>query len=61
VVPLPRADRYLGFIIARAESPEAVEAALREAHEHLTFDIRQKEDEALEPELCTSGSLQGRD
>jgi biotin carboxylase len=40
VVPLPRATRYLGFIIARAETPAAVEAALREAHRRLKFDIR---------------------
>jgi biotin carboxylase len=29
VVPLPEGDRYLGFVFARAESPAAVEAALR--------------------------------
>jgi biotin carboxylase len=29
VVPLPEGDRYLGFLFARAESPEEVEAALR--------------------------------
>jgi hypothetical protein len=40
LVPLPRATRYLGFIFARAATPEAVEAALREAHRRLTFDIR---------------------
>jgi hypothetical protein len=39
VVPLPYGDRYLGFIIARAETPEAVEAALREAHGRLGFEI----------------------
>ena len=31
VVPLPEGARYLGFIFARAETPELVEAALREA------------------------------
>lgn len=40
VVPLPRGDRYLGFIFARAETPEEVEAALRAAHRRLAFDIR---------------------
>lgn len=40
VVPLPRGDRYLGFIFARAESPGTVEAALRRAHALLRFDIR---------------------
>ena len=40
VVPLPRGNRYLGFIHARGDPPEAVEAALREAHRRLEFDIR---------------------
>ena len=39
LVPLPEGTRYLGFIIARADSPEAVEAALREAHRRLRFVI----------------------
>ena len=39
VVPLPEGARYLGFIFARAETPAAVEAALREAHRRLTFVI----------------------
>jgi biotin carboxylase len=39
LVPLPEGSRYLGFVFARADSPEAVEAALREAHRRLTFDI----------------------
>jgi biotin carboxylase len=39
VVPLPEGARYLGFIFARAETPEAVEAALREAHRRLAFEI----------------------
>ena len=39
VVPLPEGARYLGFIFARAETPEAVEAALREAHRQLEFVI----------------------
>ncbi len=32
VVPLPEGDRYLGFVFARGETPEQVEAALRRAH-----------------------------
>jgi len=40
VVPLPEGDAYLGFLFARGESPGAVEAALREAHRRLSFDIR---------------------
>lgn len=40
VEPLPKGDRYLGFIFARAERPEQVEQALREAHRKLEFEIR---------------------
>ncbi len=40
VVPLPEGDSYLGFLFARGEAPAAVEAALREAHRRLTFEIR---------------------
>ncbi|MGH9034856.1 MAG: ATP-grasp domain-containing protein [Acidimicrobiia bacterium] len=32
VRPLPEGDRYLGFLFARASTPEAVESALRSAH-----------------------------
>ena len=32
VVPLPEGDRYLGFMFARAASPDAVERSLRVAH-----------------------------
>lgn len=39
VVPLPEGTRYLGFIFARDETPDCVEAALREAHRQLTFHI----------------------
>ncbi len=39
VVPLPEGASYLGFIFARAESPGAVEEALRRAHACLEFDI----------------------
>ena len=39
VVPLPEGARYLGFIFARAETPESVETALREAHRQLEFVI----------------------
>ena len=35
LVPLPEGDRYLGFMFARAETPEEVERALREAHAKL--------------------------
>jgi biotin carboxylase len=39
LVPLPEGWQYLGFIFARAESPERVETALREAHGRLQFVI----------------------
>lgn len=37
--PLPEGDSYLGFIFARGEQPEAVEAALRAAYRCLRFEI----------------------
>jgi biotin carboxylase len=37
LVPWPEGSRYPGFIFARAETPPAVERALREAHSRLTF------------------------
>lgn len=39
LTPLPEGESYLGFIFARGEHPIAVEAALREAHRQLRFDI----------------------
>lgn len=39
VIPLPEGDRYLGFLFARAATPAAVEAALRDAHRHLNIVI----------------------
>jgi hypothetical protein len=48
LVPLPEGESYLGFIFARAETPAAVEAALRAAHRALRFDI--------EPGLVTLNS-----
>ena len=39
LVPLPEGTRYLGFLIARGKTPEAVEAALRDAHRKLEFII----------------------
>ena len=35
LVPLPEGNRYLGFVFARADSPEQVEVALRAAHGEL--------------------------
>ncbi|MFV1988283.1 MAG: ATP-grasp domain-containing protein [Gemmatimonadota bacterium] len=37
--PLPRGNRYLGFIFARAGTPETVEQALRDAHSCLELHI----------------------
>ena len=36
-IPPPEGSSYLGFIFARGETPEAVEAALRRAHAELKF------------------------
>jgi biotin carboxylase len=40
LVPWPEGSSYLGFIFARASTPEEVEAALREAHAKLEFRIQ---------------------
>ena len=39
VVALPGGDRYLGFVFARADTPDAVEAALRRAWAEIAVDI----------------------
>ena len=39
VVPLPEGSSYLGFMFARGETPEQVEATLRTAHGHLEIVI----------------------
>jgi hypothetical protein len=39
LVPPPEGDRYLGFIFARAATPDEVETALRQAHEELRFTV----------------------
>ena len=39
IEPLPEGASYLGFIFARGESPALVEAALRQAHGCLKFEI----------------------
>ena len=38
-IPPPEGSSYLGFIFARGETPEAVEAALRRAHAELKFNF----------------------
>ena len=40
VAPPPVGASYLGFIFARGISPDAVESALRQAHQRLLFDIQ---------------------
>jgi biotin carboxylase len=39
LLPPPEGARYLGFIFSRAQTPDRVEAALREAHARLEFII----------------------
>ena len=39
MVALPEGDRYLGFLFARAATPEGVEVALRTAHAALVIVI----------------------
>src|SRR5207247_7632936 len=41
LVPWPEGSRYPGFIFARGETPEAVDAALRAAHHRLEFVLGQ--------------------
>lgn len=40
LTPLPEGESYLGFIFARGTTPDQVEAALREAHQKLRFDVQ---------------------
>jgi biotin carboxylase len=39
VVPLPEGDRYLGFLFARGDTPETVEAALRAGYAALDVEL----------------------
>jgi biotin carboxylase len=39
VVPLPEGWQYLGFLFARADTPEEAERALRDAHARLSFEV----------------------
>jgi len=40
LLPAPEGASYLGFIFSRAESPQAAEQALRDAHRLLSFEIQ---------------------
>jgi biotin carboxylase len=42
LIPLPEGASYLGFIFARGEYPAEIEAALRQAHQCLHFEIRRE-------------------
>ena len=39
MLKLPEGASYLGFVFARAETPDAVETALRQAHARLRFRV----------------------
>ena len=39
IAPLPEGDRYLGFVLAKAPTPEEVERALREAWARLEIEL----------------------
>jgi hypothetical protein len=39
LVPLPEGDSYLGFLFARGATPAQVEAALRQGHRCLRFEV----------------------
>ena len=39
LIPLPESSDYPGFIFAHADTPAAVEQALRKAHTHLTWEF----------------------
>ena len=39
LIPLPEGESYLGFIFAKRNRPEEVEAALRQAHQQLHFKV----------------------
>ncbi|HSU66699.1 MAG TPA: ATP-grasp domain-containing protein [Tepidisphaeraceae bacterium] len=39
LIPLPEGSTYMGFIFARADSPEEVESALRDSHAELRFEV----------------------
>ena len=58
LVPLPEGSRYLGFIFAKADLPQAVEAALRESHSKLEFVIESTFDRVVFA-LTTTAWVQG--
>ena len=59
VVPLPEGTRYLGFIFARDDTPDRVEATLREAHRRLTFIISPPRESAGDRQSGSGGKPSG--
>ena len=59
VTPLPEGSEYLGFIFARGERPEDVEATLRKAHARLRIDIVDEGEESV-AELALEGGSERR-
>ena len=60
VIPPPEGARYLGFIFARGETPERVEASLREAHRRLNFVITPRADSTASEYTGVSGRVRPR-
>jgi biotin carboxylase len=56
VAPPPEGSSYLGFIFARADSPQEAETALRAAHARLRFDIRPEYPATLVAAQAAGGS-----
>jgi biotin carboxylase len=61
VRPLPEADRYLGFLFARAERPEQVEGALRAAQAELEVRIGAGGQGGEGAESATAGAASAED
>ena len=59
VTPLPEGSEYLGFIFARGERPEDVEATLRKAHALLRIDIVDEGEDSV-AELALEGGSERR-
>ena len=57
VVPLPEGNKYLGFIFARGDSPEAVEAALRIPSLPTIPDQSRSRSRIALKDTCAAGSL----
>ena len=54
ITPPPEGSRYLGFIFSRARMPEAVEQALRQAHQQLRVVIKPDGQEVASDRRATS-------